>query len=314
MVAEVLEALQPRAGGLYLDATVGLGGHSAVILERLAPEGRLLGLDQDPEALAIAGERLEAVVARHGWSVDAPFRLERANFAALGEVLDRLAEPRLRGALFDLGVSSMQLDRPERGFSFRADGPLDMRMDPSRSPSAADLVNSLPEAELARIIFEYGEERFSRRVAREIVHARERRPLATTAELAEIVRRSVPRTPGLTIHPATRTFQALRIAVNAELDVLAGALEACVRRLEPGGRLAVLAYHSLEDRIVKRTFLRLAGRCSCPPRLPVCACGTERLVTVLTTRPLAPGEAEIQENPRSRSARLRVVERAADNG
>jgi 16S rRNA (cytosine1402-N4)-methyltransferase len=151
-------------------------------------------------------------------------------------------------------------------------------------------------------------------VAREIVRARERRPLSTTGELAEIVRRAVPRTPGLTIHPATRTFQALRIAVNGELEVLAGALEVGVRRLEPGGRLAVLAYHSLEDRIVKRTFLRLAGRCSCPPRLPVCACGAERLVKVLTTRPLSPGETEIQENPRSRSARLRVVERAADNG
>ncbi len=313
MLPEVLAALRPRPGGLYLDATVGLGGHAAALLEHLAPEGRLLGLDQDGEALALARPRLEAIVAAHSWTHPAPFRLEPANFADLGALLDRLGEPPLRGALFDLGVSSMQLDRPERGFSFRADGPLDMRMDPTRPVTAARLVNTLPEAELADIIFNYGEERWSRRVAREIVRAREQRPLTTTAELARIVARAVPRTPGLNIHPATRTFQALRIAVNGELEVLGAALEACARRLEPEGRLVVLAYHSLEDRIVKRTFARLSGRCECPPRLPVCACGAEALLRVLARKPLSPSAEEVARNPRARSARLRAVERAADN-
>jgi 16S rRNA (cytosine1402-N4)-methyltransferase len=313
MVTQVLEALAPRPGGLYLDATVGLGGHACRLLERLAPEGRLLGLDQDPDALAIARERLQATAAHRPWSVSLPFRLEQANFAAVREVLDRLGEGRVRGALFDLGVSSLQLDRAERGFSFRADGPLDMRMDPGRPVTAAHLVNELPEAELARIFFEYGEERYARRVARAIARTRERQPLATTAELARLAERAVPRSPGLTIHPATRTFQALRIAVNGELEVLAGALEACARRLEPGGRLVVLAYHSLEDRIVKRTFARLSGRCECPPRLPACACGAEPLLRALTRKPLVPAEDELRRNSRARSARLRAVERATDN-
>jgi 16S rRNA (cytosine1402-N4)-methyltransferase len=243
-----------------------------------------------------------------------PFRLVRANFSEISTVLDRLEGGPLHGVLFDLGVSSMQLDRPERGFSFRADGPLDMRMDPDQALSAAGLVNRVPEEELRRIIGEYGEERWARRVARTLVQARERRPLATTAELAAVVARAVPRTPGLKIHPATRTFQALRIAVNQELDVLPGALEQCIRRLAPGRRIVVISYHSLEDRIVKRTFARLSGRCECPPRLPVCACGAEPLLHLLTRKPLTPREEEIQANPRSRSARLRAAERSADNG
>jgi 16S rRNA (cytosine1402-N4)-methyltransferase len=313
MVAEVLDALAPRPGGLYLDATVGLGGHASALLDRLAPAGRLLGLDQDPEALEIARSQLEQVARQYEWSVTEPFRLVRANFGEISDVLDRLGEGTLDGALFDLGVSSLQLDRPERGFSFRADGPLDMRMDPDQHLSASELVNRLPEEELTRIIGEYGEERWARRVARALVQARERRPLTTTADLASVVGRAVPRTPGLKIHPATRTFQALRIAVNRELEVLPGALEQCIRRLAPGGRIVVLAYHSLEDRIVKRTFARLSGRCECPPRLPVCACGAEPLLRLLTRKPLTPREEEIQANPRARSARLRAAERSADN-
>jgi 16S rRNA (cytosine1402-N4)-methyltransferase len=313
MLEAVIEALAPRPGGLYLDATVGLGGHAGAILDALPPAGWLLGLDQDPEALEIARVRLQRVAERHEWSVPEPFHLERANFGEVAAVLDRRGETALRGALFDLGVSSLQLDRPERGFSFRSEGPLDMRMGPDRPRTAAELVNTLSEVELARIISEYGEERWARRVAREIVRARERRKLSTTAELAEVVARAVPRTPGLTIHPATRTFQALRIAVNGELEVLPGALEACVRRLEPGGRIVVLSYHSLEDRIVKRTFARLAGRCECPPRLPVCNCGAETLLQPLTRKPLTPDEEEVSRNPRARSARLRAVERSADN-
>jgi 16S rRNA (cytosine1402-N4)-methyltransferase len=314
MLSEVLELLDPRPGGLYLDATVGLGGHAGAILERLAPEGRLVGLDQDPEALEIAQQRLQGVAGQTAWSVPHPFRLVRASFASAGRVLDELQEPLIRGALFDLGVSSLQLDRPERGFSFRASGPLDMRMDPDLPTTAADLVNRLPEAELARLVAEYGEERWARRVAREIVRARDRQPLRTTDELAVVVSRAVPRTPGLSIHPATRTFQALRLAVNAELPVLGVALETIARRLEPHGRLVVLAYHSLEDRIVKQTFARLSGRCSCPPRLPVCACGATPLLKPLTRKPLVPSGGEVECNPRSRSARLRAVERAADNG
>ena len=313
MLAAVLAALAPRPGGLYLDATVGLGGHAAAILDRLAPAGRVLGLDRDPEALEIARARLAPVVSRHEWSIPEPFHLERANFSEAAAVLDRQGEQTLRGALFDLGVSSLQIDRGERGFSFRREGPLDMRMDPDQPLTAAELVNRLPEAELARLIAEYGEERWAHRVAREIARARARRPFSTTAELAEVVARAVPRSPGLTIHPATRTFQALRIAVNAELEGLAGALEGCARRLEPGGRLVVLAYHSLEDRIVKRTFARLSGHCACPPRLPVCSCGAEPLLRPLSRRPETPAEAEIARNPRARSARLRAAERTADN-
>jgi 16S rRNA (cytosine1402-N4)-methyltransferase len=313
MTGEVLAALAARPGGLYLDATVGLGGHAAAILDRLAPAGWLLGLDRDPEALGIARARLEEVRSRHGWLVPEPFRLERANFSQAPAVLDRMGENTLRGVLFDLGVSSLQLERAERGFSFRREGPLDMRMDPEQSLTAADLVNRLPEPELARVIAEYGEERWARRVVREIVRERERRPLTTTAALAGVVTRAVPRTPGLTIHPATRTFQALRIAVNGELEVLAPALEACARRLEPGGRLVVLSYHSLEDRIVKQTFARLSGRCSCPPRLPICVCGAAPLLRLLSRKPLMPPEEEIHRNPRARSARLRAAERTADN-
>ena len=313
LLPEVLDTLAPRSGGLYLDATVGLGGHAVAVLDRLAPGGRLLGLDQDPAALEIAGARLDATARRHEWSVPEPFHLERANFSQVAAVLNRLGEPSLRGALFDLGVSSLQLDRAERGFSFLREGPLDMRMDPSQPLTAAELVNHLPEAELARILHEYGEERWARRVAREIVRTRDRQSFTTTAELAAVVARAVPRTPGLTIHPATRTFQALRIAVNGELEVLAGALEACTRRLEIGGRLVVLAYHSLEDRIVKQALLRLAGRCVCPPRLPVCSCGASRLLQPLSRKPVTPSEAEIAGNPRARSARLRAAERIADN-
>jgi 16S rRNA (cytosine1402-N4)-methyltransferase len=313
MLAEVLEYLVPRPGGLILDATVGLGGHAAAVLDRLTPAGRLLGLDQDPEALEIARARLCDVARSHRWSVPEPFHLEQANFSQAADVLDRLGEPAIRGTLFDLGVSSLQLDRAERGFSFLREGPLDMRMNPGHPLTAAELVNHLPETKLACIISEYGEERWARRVAREIVHERDRRPLATTTDLAAIVARAVPHTPGLTIHPATRTFQALRIAVNRELELLETALEACARRLETGGRLVVLAYHSLEDRIVKRTFARLAGRCQCPPRLPVCQCGAAPILRPLSRKPLTAGDEAVARNPRARSVRLRAAERTADN-
>jgi len=311
MVAEVLHWLAPRPGALYVDATVGLGGHAAALLEATGGAASLIGLDQDPEALALARTRLAAVTAR----LERPgsVQLVQANFRDLRPALQDLGvgDARCDGVLLDLGVSSLQLERPERGFSFRMDGPLDMRMDPALPTNAADLVNTLPERELARIFFEYGEERFGRRIARRIVEARQRQPLRTTRDLADLVRRAVPRPAEARLDPATRAFQALRIAVNRELEVLEPALRAACDALAPGGRLVVLAYHSLEDRIVKRTFEWLSGRCRCPPGLPTCQCGAERRLDILTRKPATPSAEETRANPRSRSAKLRAAERVA---
>lgn len=309
MLAECLELLAPRSGDTLVDATLGLGGHASAILERIGPGGCLLGLDRDPEALRLAEARLREACDGWGWGA-CPVRTAQSDFRRLGETLDGLGIASVRGCLFDLGVSSMQLDLPERGFSFRVSGPLDMRMDPSAHPSAADLVNELPEAELARLIWEYGEERYSRRIARRIVERRRSAPLETTQDLVDAVWGAYP--PGERhgrIHPATRTFQALRIAVNDELAAIEPALTAAVDHLAPGGRIVVLAYHSLEDRIVKRTFEYLAGRCRCPEEVPVCACGARERVQILTRKPRQPSEVEIARNPRARSARLRAVER-----
>jgi 16S rRNA (cytosine1402-N4)-methyltransferase len=309
MVAEVLHWLAPRPGGLYVDGTVGLGGHAAALLRATGGAATVVGLDQDPAALAIAGERLAEVAADLGRPEC--YQVIRANFRDLRSVLAEtgIEEGRCDGVLLDLGVSSLQLERPERGFSFRADGPLDMRMDPDQPATAADLVNRLSERELADILFEFGEERFSRRIARRIMEVRLRRPLRTTRELAEVVRRAVPRVGEARIDPATRTFQALRIAVNRELELLEPALLDGGAVLAPGGRLVVLSYHSLEDRIVKRAFEWLSGRCRCPPELPDCRCGATRRVTVLTRKPVTPSEEEVRVNPRARSAKLRAVER-----
>jgi 16S rRNA (cytosine1402-N4)-methyltransferase len=307
MRAEVCEMLAPRPGGVIVDATVGAGGHAADLLVRVGPSGRLIGIDQDPDALALARERLTAAVGAEGGT----FALLRGNFRDLRALLAEAGVHAVDGILFDLGVSSMQLDRPERGFSFRGTGPLDMRMDPAAPVTAADLVRELPERELARIFREYGEERWAGRVARRIVAERARRRIENTGDLAAIVRGAIPARGEAAIDPATRVFQALRIAVNHELEVLGEALEAAVDLLRPGGRLAVLSYHSLEDRIVKQTFLRLSGRCFCPKRLPVCACGARALLRILTPKPLVPSDAERAANPRARSARLRAAERLA---
>jgi 16S rRNA (cytosine1402-N4)-methyltransferase len=289
MPAECLEHLAPPPGGTVLDATLGLGGHAELLLRAVGAAGRLIAVDQDPEALRLAEGRLRAACREWGWD-DCPVTFVRANF---------------REFLFDLGVSSMQLDRPERGFSFRAEGPLDMRMDSEAPESAADLANTLPEAELARLLWEFGDERHSRRIARRIV---ERRPLRTTLDLEQAVWSAYPAAErNGRIHPATRTFQALRIAVNGELAALEPALLGAADRLKPGGRLVVLAYHSLEDRIVKRTFEFLAGRCRCPAEAPVCGCGAVPRARILTRKPLEPGEAEVAANPRARSARLRAL-------
>jgi 16S rRNA (cytosine1402-N4)-methyltransferase len=292
MTAEVLQFLRPERGGLFVDCTVGLGGHARAILE--AGATRLIGLDRDPDALAIARETL------------APFgdrvRLVHADYRAIDEVLDRERVDRIDGALADLGVSSLQFDAPGRGFSFQRDEPLDMRMDRSGGESAADLVARSTERELADAIFQYGEERFSRRIARAIVEARTGAPVQTTGQLASIVRRAIPlrhSRPGrrsMRIDPATRTFQALRIWVNQELEGLDRFLEAVVRRLRGGARLVVITFHSLEDRIVKHTLRALERR-------------EDAAVKVLTKKPVVPTDEEVQRNPRARSAKLRAAER-----
>ncbi len=299
LLQETLLWLEPERGGWFVDCTLGLGGHSEAILEA-HPDTRVIGIDRDVEALDWATNRL----ARFGTR----FRAVHANFGEIARVLAEAGESEASGVLADLGVSSLQLDAAHRGFSFRHDAPLDMRMDASGDEeTAADLLASLPEEEIARIIFEYGEERRSRRIARWIVERRERgEPLQTTRKLAELVARAVGKHRGDRIHPATRTFQALRIAVNRELEDLGRFLETAIDLLQTDGRLVAISFHSLEDRIVKQTFRRLSGRCECPPRAPVCSCGARPEVEILTRRPVTPTEAEMDENPRARSAKLRA--------
>mgnify|MGYP002385762379 FL=1 len=300
---EIIHAIGPRRGGLYVDGTLGAGGHAWGMLEASQPDGRLLGLDVDPQALELARQKLSLFGERAV--------LVQASYRTLSEQLARLGWSSVDGILLDLGLSSMQLDTPERGFSFLADAPLDMRFDPHNTITAASLVNELPERELADLLFRYGEERNSRQVARAIVKAR---PLHTTRQLAEVTAR-VTSGGASGIHPATRTFQALRIAVNQELEALEAVLPQALAALAlpttetPGGRLAVIAFHSLEDRLVKQ-FLRREGRdCLCPPRQPICTCGHTASLREFTRQPIRPQEEEIQQNPRSRSARLRVAER-----
>lgn len=295
---EVLEALAPESGGRYVDATLGGGGHAEGILERSAPDGRLLGIDADPEAIAFAQRRLE----RFGDRVV----LLNDNFVNLEQVAVGSGFCPVDGILFDLGLSSRQLAAAHRGFSFALEGPLDMRFSPAEGPTAAEIVSTWSEQELARIIREFGEEPRARAVARAIVTARRQGPISTTSKLAEVVASVVPRRPGH-IHPATRTFQALRIAVNRELDNLIAALRQAVDLLKPGGRLAVIAFHSLEDRIVKRFIVEESRGCICPPRLPECVCQHRPRLKLTTRKPIVPSTEELNRNPRSRSARLRVA-------
>ena len=306
MLRECLEYLALGPGATVVDATLGLGGHSLELLRQVGPQGTVVGLDRDSEALRRASARLDAACSEWGWE-HCPLITAHTDFRDFGEALDAVGVHEIQGALFDLGVSSMQLDLPDRGFSFRAPGPLDMRMNTDSGETAADLVNSLPEVELARILWEYGEERYSRRIAHRIL---ERRPLATTKDLEEAVWGAYPAAERRgRLHPATRTFQALRIAVNDELSALEPAVAAAVERLTPGGRVVVMSYHSLEDRIIKRAFEFLSGRCHCPPEVPICSCGAKETVKILTRKPVQPTEEEIERNPRSRSARLRVAEK-----
>jgi 16S rRNA (cytosine1402-N4)-methyltransferase len=302
MPDEVIHYLNPQPGGIYLDGTLGGGGHARLILEQCTPGGMLIGIDQDQEALRAAGQRLS------GFGASA--QLVHGNFGDLTSHLERLGVSALDGFILDLGVSSHQLDRPERGFSFQHDAPLDMRMDTSQGRTAADLLNDLPEEELERIIRNYGEERWAKRIASFIVKARLEAPIAGTFHLVDIIKGAVPKAKwDEHIHPATRTFQAIRIAVNRELENLEKGLKAALNHLNPGGRGVVISFHSLEDRIVKHIFREYASGCTCPRNLPVCVCNNLPRVKVLTGRPVMATEMEISGNPRSRSAKLRAVEK-----
>lgn len=303
MPAEVLSFLSPRPGGIYVDGTLGGAGHARMILEASAPDGVLVGFDRDPEALAAARHRL----APYGDRV----KFVRANYAAMNEVLAALGIHAIDGFLLDIGVSSHQLDTAERGFSFQVDAPLDMRMDPESGATAADLVNGLSLDELARIIREYGEERWAKRIASFIVKAREERgAIEGTMQLVDCVKGAIPRSAWEErIHPATRTFQALRIAVNDELGSLERGLAAGIELLAAGGRGVVISFHSLEDRIVKTVFRRYAQGCTCPKMLPRCVCGNKPRVRILTGKPVMAGDDEVAANPRARSAKVRAVEK-----
>ena len=307
MAGEVLELLGPRSGGTYLDGTLGGGGHARLILQASAPDGVLVGLDRDTEALAAARHKLAEFGSR--------VVLRQGNFSEMNTHLDAEQIDLLDGILLDLGVSSYQLDSAARGFSFREDGPLDMRMNPAEGLSAADVIATADAVELKRIFREYGEERWAGKIARAIVNDRAAEPIVTTLQLAELVSRVVPRGKGpQRIHPATRVFQALRIHVNGELESLREGLDAAWQRLKVGGRLAVISFHSLEDRIVKQTFRSLATGCTCPPRLAVCVCGQQPRVRILTRKGVRAGDEEVNHNPRSRSAVLRAIERLPSGG
>ena len=299
LFAETVEALQIKPNGVYVDGTAGGGGHSAAIAARLSESGRLICIDQDPDAIAVLQERIGGLPQ---------VTIVQENFARIDSVLSSLEIPGADGILIDLGVSSHQLDTPERGFSFHTDAPLDMRMS-QQGPTAAELINTLDERSLTRILSEYGEERYARSIARNIVRTREKEPMKTTLQLAELVKASMPaaarRESG---HPARRTFQALRIVVNGELDMLSAGLDAMFERLNPGGRLAAITFHSLEDRMVKQRFASWCEGCVCPPDFPVCVCGRTPRAR-LPFKVKGPSAQELEANPRSRSAKLRAVEK-----
>jgi 16S rRNA (cytosine1402-N4)-methyltransferase len=299
LLSETIKVLKPQPGEIFVDATLGLGGHTEKILTDF-DETRVLGIDQDKEAITFAERRLEKFGSR--------IKIFHANFSEIKSVSAEAEIETVDGVIADLGVSSLQFDSAERGFSFRFDAPLDMRMNANdERETAADLLATLSEFEIARIIYEYGEERLSRRIASRIVWKREQgEPIETTKQLADLVEKAVGRGKKDKIHPATRTFQALRIAVNGELEILEQFIRDSVEILKKDGRLALITFHSLEDRIVKQTFQKLSGKCFCPPRLPQCVCGAKKEVEILTRKPIVPSEFELEENPRARSAKLRA--------
>ncbi len=305
MLPEVLDALSLAPGDTVCDCTLGGAGHSVKLAAAVGAEGLLIGIDQDDMALEAASKRLE----REAPGI--PRKLLKGNFGDLDELLCSAEIPGVDGFLFDLGVSSPQLDIPERGFSYNEDAPLDMRMDPSNNTlTAADVINTFDEADIARALRRYGDEKYAREIAREICRRREERPIETTVELVDAIKAAIPaaaRRHGH--HPARKSFQAIRIVVNRELDVLERGLEAAIRWLNPGGRVCVISYHSLEDRIVKHIFQEMSRGCTCPPELPVCVCGNVPTLRVITRKPLVASADEVKRNPRARSAKIRVAER-----
>lgn len=307
LLAECLENLTCKPGDVVVDATVGGAGHTLSILERILPGGFLVGIDRDGAAINTANDRLAVYKGS--------FSLVRGNYADLKPILAELGVGGVDSVLMDLGVSSFQLDEASRGFSFRQNAPLDMRMDERQSFSAHDLVNSYDENKLEKVLREYGEERWARRIAKFII---DNRPIESTLELEEVIKNAIPRAARQgDDHPARRTFQGIRIEVNKELELLQGSIESAVEVLKPGGRLCVITFHSLEDRIVKNTFKRLAGFCDCPPEYPVCSCDSQKLIKILTKKPIIPGNEELNRNPRSRSAKLRVcvkLEKTEEHG
>ena len=301
LLYETVGSLNIKPGGIYVDGTLGGGGHAYEVCKRLG-SGRLIGIDQDADAIEAAGRRL------------APFKdkvtIVRSNYRSMAAVLEELDIRRVDGIYLDLGVSSYQLDTASRGFTYREDAPLDMRMDQRKEETAADIVNGYSEMELFRIIRDYGEDRFAKNIAKHIVKARQEKPVATTGELCEIIKAAIPAKVRATGgHPAKRTFQAIRIELNHELDVLEESIDGMIRLLNPGGRLSIITFHSLEDRIVKNRFRTNEDPCICPPDFPVCVCGRKRMGRVITRKPILPSEEELEENSRSKSAKLRVFER-----
>ncbi len=304
LLRETIEELKIKPNGIYVDGTLGGGGHSFWICQNLGEEGRLFGLDQDSDALAFAGKRL--VVYRD------KITFVHSNYENMKAVLQEQGVTGVDGILLDLGVSSYQLDNPQRGFTYRdEDAPLDMRMDQRQELTAEELINTYSESELYRIIRDYGEDQFAKNIAKHIVMAREKKPITTTGELNEIIRNAIPAKVRATGgHPSKRTYQAIRIALNRELEVLENSLQDMIDLLNPGGRICIITFHSLEDRIVKTIFKKNEHPCTCPPSFPVCVCGAVSKGKVITRKPILPGAQEMEENPRSKSAKLRVFEKA----
>ena len=302
LLEETIEGLRVKPDGIYVDGTLGGAGHAREVCARLSAKGRFIGIDQDQDAIIAAGERL----AVYGERVT----VIRSNYCYMVDELKKLGIRQVDGILLDLGVSSYQLDNEERGFSYRTDAPLDMRMDQRQTRTAADIINGYEEKELYRIIRDYGEDKFAKNIAKHIVAARQKAPIRTTGELTEIIRQSIPmKMQALGGHPAKRTFQAVRIELNRELDVLRESLDGMIDILSDGGRICVITFHSLEDRIVKTIFRKNENPCICPPDFPVCVCGKKPRGKVITKKPILPGKEEQEENPRSKSAKLRIFER-----
>ena len=302
LLDETIDGLDIKPDGIYVDGTLGGGGHSYEILKRLSPKGRLIGIDQDGEALKAAGERLK--------EFENQITLVRSNYCEIDKVLKELNVEKVDGILLDIGVSSYQLDNLERGFSYKSDAPLDMRMDTRQELTAADVVNTYSENELFKIIKDYGEDKFAKNIAKHIVLARKEKPLETTKDLSEVIKRAIPmKVQAKGGHPAKKTFQAIRIEVNQELTVLKESIDKMIDLLKPNGRICIITFHSLEDRIVKTKFRENENPCTCPPNFPVCVCGKKSKGKVITRKPIIPSEDEIEENKRAKSSKLRIFER-----